>query len=360
MATRDRQDAYQEAPLPDRPTWQALRRLGLVSWSILGIVGLLVAVGYVASLLWLVVVPLVLALFPATLLVPVTGWLKRRGAPDWAASLVTIVAGTLLLGLLIVAMIPFVAAELPEVAQSAAEGLQDIEELIQQVAPGTQLTDLLGSLREGTGAAGDVAGQALDAAVLAFETLAGVLLLLVALFFYLKDGSRLMRGMTRLMPRDIRPRAEGAARRAWETVGAYFQGQLFVALVDAVLIGLGLYLLGIPLALPLAVLIFFGGLFPIVGAAVTGSLAVLVAFAHGGLGLGLGVAALVLAVQQIESNLLEPLILGRVLDLHPLVVILAITAGALLMGVLGAFLAVPVAATVSRTAQYLLGEEEPA
>jgi hypothetical protein len=136
--------------------------------------------------------------------------------------------------------------------------------------------------------------------------------------------------------------------QAWLTLGAFFRGQLLIALVDAVAIGIGLALLRVPLALPLAVVVFFGGLFPIVGAVTAGALAVLVALAHGGLGLGLVVLALIVGVQQLEGNVLEPFILGHVVKLHPLIVVLAVTAGAITFGVLGAFLAVPVVAVTGQ------------
>jgi putative heme transporter len=151
-------------------------------------------------------------------------------------------------------------------------------------------------------------------------------------------------------PETSRPRLRRAADRSWDTLGSYFRGQLLVALVDAVFIGIGLLILGVPLAVPLAVLIFFGGLFPIVGAVTTGALAVLVALADAGLTTALIVLGLVLLVQQLESNVLEPLILGKAIDLHPIVVLLAITTGAVTLGILGAFLAVPVAAIIGRVA----------
>ena len=141
--------------------------------------------------------------------------------------------------------------------------------------------------------------------------------------------------------------------RAWTTLGAYFRGQLLVALVDALAIGVALLVLGVPLALPLAVLIFFGGLFPIVGAVVTGALAVLVAMADAGLTMGLIVLGIVLAVQQLESNVLAPLVLGKATALHPLGVLTSLTAGGILLGVLGAFIAVPIAASLVRAIGYL-------
>ena len=123
-------------------------------------------------------------------------------------------------------------------------------------------------------------------------------------------------------------------------------------------IGLGLLLLGVPLALRLAVLVFFGGLFPIVGAFTAGAVAVLVALADGGIGLALAVLALNVVVQQLEGNLLEPLIVGRATQLHPLVILGSLTAGAVTSGILGAFLAVPIAASVVRAVTYVL-ERDP-
>jgi putative heme transporter len=180
------------------------------------------------------------------------------------------------------------------------------------------------------------------------DFLTAVVLMIVIVFFVLKDGGRLWRGVADLLPGRYRSTVDEAAGRIWWTLGAYFRGQLLVALVDAIFIGLGLWLLGVPLALPLAVLVFFGGLFPIVGAFVTGLLAVLVALASEGLTTALLVLGLVVLVQQAESNLLEPLILSKVIALHPLVIILSITAGVLSFGILGAFLAVPFAAGVAR------------
>ncbi len=336
-----------------------LRRAGRIAWALLGLVGVVVVLGYAIGALSFVVIPLVLALFPATLLVPLAHLLKKWGAPDVAAAMAAILVGLALFGAVIGAMVPLVAAELPAVTESAGEGIGEVEELLQRIAPGTEVpgvSDLMTLVQEQLGEAGDVAGQALGAAVFAFETVAGILLVLVALFFYLKDGARLMNGVATLAPAHVRPRVVGVAERAWDTLGSYFRGQLLVALVDAVFIGLGLLILGVPMAVPLAVLVFFGGLFPIVGAVATGALAVLVALADSGLTAGLIVLGIVLAVQQLEGNVLEPLILSQAIDLHPLVILLAITAGGLLLGILGAFLAVPFAATVKRSLHYLIHE----
>lgn len=337
-------------PAPATGT-ERLWRSGRSAWSLLGMVGVAVLVLYAVSRVSLLVVAVILALFPATLLRPVSEWLRRLRVPDAVASLLSILLGIGLIAGVIGAMVPLVTNELPALSESASEGVDEIETWLDSEPFGLQvggLSDLAATAQEQLGNAGEYAGEAADAAFAAFEMLLGVLLIFVVLFFYLKDGRRLRDGIISTIPERSRPRTRQALDQAWTTLGAYFRGQLLVALADAVFIGIGLVVLGVPLALPLAVLIFFGGLFPVVGAVTTGALAVLVALADGGLAAGLIVLGLVLLVQQLEGNVLEPLILGRAIHLHPLVVLLSITAGSLLLGILGAFLAVPVAAIVAR------------
>lgn len=339
--------------------WQA----GRTSWSLAGILVLVVVLLVAMSQIPLVIIPLLLALFPATLLIPVEGFLERRGLPSALAAIVSILAGiVLVLGTLAI-ITTLVVAQLPELAESASEGLEQVEDFLEDDPLGIGLTgfaDIVDAVGEQVGEAGELAPQAFEAAVLAFEFIAGLLILLVVLFFYLKDGRRLSDGVLSLVPSRFRGRTRAIMHRGWDTLGAYFRGQLLVALVDAVVIGIGLLILGVPLAIPLSVLIFFGGLFPIVGAVTTGALAVLVALADGGLTTGLIVVGLVLAVQQLESNVLEPLILGNAISLHPLVVLLAITTGAVTLGVLGAFLAVPVAAVIGEAIDELRSDEPSA
>jgi putative heme transporter len=326
---------------------------GRVGWAVIGVAGAVVVVGFVIGRLSLVVVPVVLALFPATLLVPLTNRLKRR-LPDALAASITLVAGFVAIGLVVGLMVPLVAAELPGLADTASEGVAEVARFLDEGPFGLDLGGVAGLIdgaREQLGDLGELAGPALDAATAALEIVVATVLLLVVLFFYLKDGGRIGRGMLAVVPPNQRPRLQRAGEQAWQTLGAFFRGQLLIALVDAVAIGIGLALLRVPLALPLAVLVFFGGLFPIVGAITAGALAVLVALAHGGLVLGLVVLALIVAVQQLEGNVLEPLILSHVVKLPALVVILVVTAGAITFGVLGAFLAVPVTAVAGHVAR---------
>lgn len=336
---------------PAGPSQALVWRAGRTGWALLGLAVVLGLLGFLLSQLVLVVVPLILALFPATLLVPVTDWLKSKGVPAALAAAGSILGGLLVVGAVVGAMIPLVISDLPELTESAAEGVEEVQQQLEDGVFGFEfegIDQLLDAAQEQMGEAGELAGQALSTAVVAFETVAGLLLLFVFLFFYLKDGRRLAAGVIATLPAHLHARTGEAAQRAWDTLGAYFRGQLLVALADAVAIGIGLLILGVPLAVPLAVLVFFGGLFPIIGAVITGALAVLVAAADGGLVVGLIVLAIVLAVQQLESNVLEPLILGQAIALHPMVVLVAITTGTVTLGVFGAFISVPIAAIIAR------------
>ena len=343
-----------DTPASQPPAWWNIRlvRWGVAAWAFVGLVVVGWMLATVAGTLSIVVVPLVLALFPAALLSPVSEWLIDQRVPPSLASLVTILAflGIVVGGSSLLA--PQIAAEAPGIVQEVQEGIGEIQQLIDEGLPlideGTDVGELLALGQEQALEFLQREGVAI-ASTLA-EGVAGLLFGLVGLFFYLKDGQRMAAWLRGLFPRASQDTVGAIGVTAWHTLGGYFRGQLLVALVDAVFIGLGLWILGVPLALPLAVLVFFGGLFPIVGAVLSGAVAVLVALATEGFGIALAVLALVVAVQQLESNVLAPVVLGKATKLHPLAVIVSLTAGGVLLGILGAFLAVPVAASVARGA----------
>lgn len=338
----------------DQGPHQRLLSAALLTWTLVGVVALL-WVGLVAlDTVRLVAVPLVLALFPAALLSPLSDRLRRRVPPAAAAGIVLVgfvgvLAGVLaLLGWLI-------ADEVPAVVDALEEAYVDVEAFLSDRFDVTipAVDDALERAEEW--ARGSELGEA--GRTLAFttlEVLSGFLLALVALFFYLKDRGRIFRFFVELAPSTWRDDVSVVGHRMWDTLGGYFRGQLVVAAVDAFFIGLGLVLLGVPLALPLALLVFFGGLFPIVGAFTAGALAVLVALADSGLGTALAVLALNVVVQQVEGNLLEPLVVGRATKLHPLAVLASLAAGGVTLGILGAFLAVPVTACLVRAIGHVL------
>jgi putative heme transporter len=336
-------------------------RAGMVAWAVVGLILAFLAFLHVVGLLRLVVVPLVLALFPAALLTPLQDRLVRLKVPPALATLAVLLGTLGLLVLVGFVLVPQVASELPTLTSQVQSGLDQLQGFLDDGPFGIDpqvvrdgISDLQANIAESDVLRTGVLGAA--GAVAEIGTM--LLLLLVFLFFYLKDGSQIAAWLRRLFPARAQHDVGVIGDRGWTTVGAYFRGQLFIAFVDALLIGIGLAIIGVPLALPLAVLIFLGGLFPIVGAVASGTVAVLVALASGGLSQALIVLAIVLGVQQLEGNVLAPLVLGKATALHPLAVIVSLTIGGILLGVLGAFLAVPIAASATRAVGYIRERSE--
>ncbi|MGH8932414.1 MAG: AI-2E family transporter [Egibacteraceae bacterium] len=337
-----------------------LVRAGAYSWAILGLLGLVVVGAIVLGRLMVIVVPLVLALFPAAVLSPLTRRLMDRRVPPALAALLVLFGALGLVAGVFTFIAPQVQRELGDVGASLQQGYGQIGQFLQSgpfgLAP-INLDQLVGRLPEQLGQVEGLGGRAIEVVSLVAEGFAGFVLLLFALFFYLKDGPKIGAWLRSLFPAPAQDDAEQIGGVVWLTIGGYIRGQLLIALVDAVFIGIGLFALRIPLALPLAVFVFFGALFPIVGAIASGFVAVVVALATEGVTRALLVLLLIVAVQQLESHLLAPIVLGRSTQLHPLAVISALTAGGVLLGVLGAFIAVPVAASVARAIGYLRGRE---
>ncbi|CAN5280313.1 AI-2E family transporter [soil metagenome] len=342
-----------------QPVWQRPTvRAGIYAWAILGLLIMAVLFAVVLSAVSTVVIPVVLALFPAAVLSPVSDRLKTLGAPPALAATLVTFGAIGLVTLVVTYIAPQFTAQADVLGAAIGDGYAQLDAFLASGPFGLQpirLDDLVEGLqqqfREGGG--GEVASSALGFALAVFETAAATLLMFVVLFFYLKDGSKIAQWVRSVFPEALHEDVTIIGRMGWHTIGGYIQGQLLVALVDAVFIGLGLWVLGVDLALPLAVIVFIGGLFPIIGATISGILAALVALATDGAGTALLVVALVIVVQQVEGNILQPVIQARLLSLHPLAIILALTVGGFTLGILGAFLAVPVAAATAQTVGYL-------
>ena len=198
---------------------------------------------------------------------------------------------------------------------------------------------------------GAVANEVLTGAVLLTQWAAAVVLIVVLTFFFIKDGARIWDWVLELFHEDRQPVLREVGARAWAALSAYVQGVFLVATIDAVLIGAALLIVGVPVAMPLIVLTFVAAFFPIVGAFTAGAAAVLVALVANGLPAALVILAVIVAVQQLEGNVFYPVVVGRKLQLHPVGILLALTAGGVLAGVAGAFLAMPIAAVAARRAR---------
>jgi putative heme transporter len=333
------------------PSW--LGTLTAWTWRLLVLLLGASVLVVVATQLALVTVPVILALIMATLAVPPARVLERAGAPPAFAAFVVVVGGLALIGGGIAALVPSFVEQVRELGPTVREGGITFLDWLENGPLGVdpdQLTDLANQVIEGLQAQGGIiATGALSVVASVVEGITALLLALVLLFFFIKDGDRIWDWIVARSPELHRPTVLAVGDRSWTALAGYVRGTALVALIDAVGIGIGLAIVGVPLVMPLAVFVFVGGFVPIVGAFVTGLLAVAVALAHGGAGTALIVLAIVVVVQQVESDILQPVIMRRLVavPLHPVVVLAVLVAGAKLVGIVGAFLAVPLAAVAS-------------
>ncbi len=342
-----------ETVIGDGITW-------LSRWSLRWVVLALGAVvlGYVVQQLWIILLPLVLALILTTVLQPPAQMLERRlGLPPALAAAAAILGALAAVTAVIVLIAPSIGSQLAEIADSASDGLARIERWvsrsdldISQAQIEAALDSAQDRLRE---SASSIATGVLVGVSAIGSALINVVLTLVLSFFLLKDGRRFLPWLAGLTGEHVGRHLTEVGRRTWNTLGGFIRTQALVGLIDAVLIGLGLLVTGVPLAVPLALLTFVGAFAPVIGAVVVGALAVLVALVSNGWVTALVILALVLVVQQLEGNLLLPWLQGRSLDLHAAVVLLTVVLGSALFGVAGAFLAVPVVAVAAVVVRYL-------
>ncbi|MDN5930036.1 MAG: AI-2E family transporter [Pseudonocardia sp.] len=307
--------------------------------------------------LWSVVLPALLAVILATVLWPPTAWLRRHRFPPALAAATVLLGGMVVLAGLIILIGSSVAGSISQIAASATEGIQAIRDWLAGPPLNLGRSQLDGYIAQATGQLQQSVSTIATSVVTGVGGIASgvvtALLTLVLAFLFVKDGPRFLPWVRTVAGAGAGGHIAEVLRRIWKTLGDFIRTQAVVALADAVLIGAGLLILGVPLAVPLAVLTFLGGFVPIVGAIVAGALGVLVALVSNGFTTALIVLALIVAVQQIEGNLLQPWLQSRSLGLHSAVVLLAVTGGATLYGIAGAFLAVPAAAAVAVILRYL-------
>jgi putative heme transporter len=315
------------------------------SWRLLVCAAAVVAV---LALLWyvrVIVVPAMIALTIAPALTPLAGLLRRLRLERPAAAL-ALMAGLAVVAGLVAIVTASVISQYRELRVSVSDAIDEITNRLED----DPFNLSLGQTEDFQSTLGDswrdVSSYLASGVQVGVGLVTGLVLAIALLYFVLRDGAEFWQWILRRLPPESRPAADRAGRRAWVVLGGYVRGTAMIAAIDAVLIGIGLWLLGVPLAFALAVLVFLGAFVPFVGAFVSGLVAVLVAFADEGWEIALAVLVLVIAVQLVEGNFLQPIIQSRTVDLHPAVILLAVAAGASLFGILGAYLAVPVTAVV--------------
>jgi putative heme transporter len=316
----------------------------------------LIALG--AARMMLVVLPVIISVLLATLLVPIAHWLQaHRWRPAPAAFAGVLLAVLVFFGLWAL-IIPGVLSQSDELVANVQKGAGDVASALEPLGVGR--ADLDKAVDQGLQSVqgGAVANEVLTGAVLLTQWAAAIVLIVVLTFFFIKDGARLWEWVVELFHEDRHEALLEVGNRSWAALSAYVQGVFLVATIDAVLIGAALLIVGVPVALPLIVLTFVAAFFPIVGAFTAGAAAVLVALVANGLPAALVIFAVIVLVQQLEGNVFYPVVVGRKLQLHPVGILLALTAGGVLAGVAGAFLAVPLAAVGAAVLGYMRERRE--
>lgn len=335
---------------------RGLRVAAALSWRLLVVAAALVVVWQAVTTLADVVIPAAVAGLLAALLAPLVRWLTMRGVPRTLAAVVVLVGGLAAVGGVLAVVVGTVVNGWPELQLQVAQSVESLHQWLrngplhlsdQQLAQmRDQATDTLRSSQ------GEVATKAVTTAGTVASVLGGLLLGLFTLLFLLRDAGRIWRFMFRVcVPERLQARVDVAGRRAFAALVAYVRATALVAFMDALGVGVGAALVGVPLAPVLAALVFLGAFVPYLGSVLAGIVAVLVALATQGLASGLIVLAVVVVVMQLEGHVLQPLLLGRAVNLHPLGVVLSITAGFVVGGAAGAVFAVPVVTVVAVSAR---------
>lgn len=334
-----------------------VRKAAAWAWRLLVILAAIVALLWVVSRLEVIVVPVALAVIVTALLLPAVDWLDRRGAPRAGAVALVLLSAFAVFGGIMTFVVSQFVSGLPDLTEQVT---RSIDNATQWLIEGPAHLS-----REQIDKAGDAAVKALrdnqeklttgalSTAATVTEILTGALLMLFTLIFLLYGGRNIYAYLTRIVPSHTRERVRDAGRAGFRSLIGFVRATFLVALVDAIGIGTGLAIMGVPLALPLASLVFLGAFVPLVGAVLSGFLAVVVALLAKGFVYALITLGLIIAVQQLEAHVLQPLVMGRAVSIHPLAIVLAIATGAVLAGIVGALLSVPVLAFLNSAIRVL-------
>ncbi|MGW0754497.1 AI-2E family transporter [Streptomyces sp. NPDC002587] len=347
-------------PAPRNPAaavpW-GVRVAAEAGWRFLVLAATLWVLMRVIGAVRLVVLAFVVALLVTALLQPTVAWLHRSGLSRGAATALTATCGFVLLGLVGWFIVWQVLDNLGNLSERVQQGIEELKQwLIDSPLHVTQqqINDIADTLSDSIGTStSEITSTGLQGVTVLVEVITGLLLAMFATLFLLYDGRHIWLWTLKLVPAAARPGVAGAGPRAWRTLTAYVRGTMIVALIDAVFIGVGIYLLGVPLAVPIGVVIFLSSFVPLVGAVVSGALAVVVALVTQGVFTALMALMVVLVVQQIEGHILQPFILGRAVRVHPLAVVLAVATGGAVAGIGGAVVAVPLVAVGNTVVGYL-------
>jgi len=344
------------------PVPYGVRLAAAWSWRILAIAAVIALFIFLITQLRGIVIPLMVAILLAALLVPLVSALVRHRWPKWLAVIVAIVGLIAVVGGLVVLVVFQVRGGFADLQQQSIEAFDNFKQYLLTSPLHLTETDIDKYVAQAWAAIQNdsqaLLSGALSVGSSAGRFIAGLLLTLFATIFLLIDGAGIWRWTVRLFPRRARAAVDGSGRAGWVTLTSFVRVQIFVAFVDAVGIGLGAWIIGLffggfPLVIPIAIAVFLGSFIPVVGAVLTGVLAVFVALIYLNPFAAFLMLCVVIAVQQIEGHVLQPLVMGSAVSVHPLAVVFAVAAGSFLAGIPGALFAVPVVAVVNVMVSYI-------
>jgi predicted PurR-regulated permease PerM len=342
-----------------------VRKTAAWSWRVLVILGAVLALLWVVSRLELIVVPVLLATMVAAMLMPVVDGLDRRGLNRGAAVAVVLLTGIVVVGGLLTFVVSQFIAGAPALVEQVTRSITNFRQALSSGVFAHFSNDQVRSASDAAIEAlkdnqAKLTSGAFSTAGTIAEIVTGALLMFFTLVFLLHGGRNIFAFVSLIFPTTVRTRVRDAGRAGFHSLIGYVRATFLVALVDAIGIGTGLAIMSIPLALPLASLVFLGAFIPLVGAVLTGGLAVIVALIAKGWVYALITFGLIIAVQQLEAHVLQPLVMGRAVSIHPLAVVLAIATGGVLAGIVGALLAVPIVAFLNSAVRVLLAADPAA
>ncbi len=328
-----------------------MRVAGAFSWRLIVVVGALAVVVALVILLQDIVVPFLIGLIVCALLAPFSRFLQRHRWPKWLAVLSCFLAVVIVIGVLALVVTAQIRYDLPMLEHRLDHNVQSLQSLLATEPFGITASQVTKWLSDGTkflqSHASSIASGAAEAGSGLVHVLEGLFIVVFTTIFVLVDGPRIWSWVVRLFPRRARGRIDVAGQAGWKTLTSFIRVQLVVAVTDALGIVIGALALQVPLAIPIGVIVFFGAFVPVVGAIVAGVVAVVIALVFNGWVPALIMLGIVIAVQQLESHVLHPFLTGSAVRVHPLGVVLGVTAGTTIAGVVGAFFAVPFIATAN-------------
>jgi predicted PurR-regulated permease PerM len=342
---------------PEEEVPRGVRVAAAWVWRLLVIAAGVYALAWVAGRLSTVLIPVAVALLLSALLHRPVAYLRAQGAPRSLSAAVVLVGGLVVVGGTLGVVVNAMVSGFAGLSDNVTQGVDKVRDWLVEGPLGLSQTQIDSYIASATKALSDnrstITSGALSTASTVGHVLAGFFIVLFVTFFFLRDGAQIWAFLTRFLPRGARLPVWRAGNEAWETLHSYVKATVFVAFVDALGIGVGAAVLGVPLALPLGALVFLSSFIPVVGATLSGAVAVLVALVAKDPVVALIMLAIVIGVQQLEGHVLQPFVMGRAVALHPLAVVLVLTAGIVIAGIVGGLIAVPILAVLNTAVRSL-------